>query len=342
MTDIYLKIDGYKYDGFESINIVRSIEALAGRFEISLVDKKPIPVPRSGACQILYGDQIILDGYSDQIIKEINASEHTLEIQGRDKTADVIDCSVLVESQEMIDVSLEDIIREVAGQFNIEAIFQNSPSEKFRKFSFEQETGYEAIERACRLRGVFASSSRDGKITIRNFGDKRSAQGLEMGKNILSSRTTHNDKDRFSDYYVFGQQPGGDTISPTAASKPQGFARDLGVKRARPLIVIAEGAVSEDIAKKRAEWEASVRSARSSSVICQVKGWADADDNLWEENSIVRCKMPDHGIDGDMLIKEVNYSLSEDQGRRTKLTLIRPDAYKLQPDIKESQVDLYE
>lgn len=338
MNPIELRIDGKIYAGWQKVAIVRSVETLAGRFDITLTDKQPFEIPLSGACELRIYDQPIITGYTDTLDVDVGPQEHSLLITGRDKTGDLVDCAALVDSQEMINVSLREIIEEVVEPFGVTAIFKTDPADLFKKFSFQEETAFEAIERACRLRGVFATSNELGELVIDEYGATRAGQGLTLGENVIGAGAKFNTKDRFSVYKVFGQQPGGETISADASANPEGEAFDLGVTRYRPKIIIAEGAVDAGLAQQRAEWEATVRAARASSIKADVQGWTDENNVVWRENALVPCIFPEHRIEGDMLIKEVSFTLDDSGGEKTMLLLVRPDAYEKQPDIEAEEI----
>lgn len=338
MSKIQLNLNGTAYTGWTRLSLVRSVETISGRFDIDLTDKRPFPVPRGGAVELFLYDNLIITGYTDTLQIDVAATEHGLSISGRDKTGDLVDCSALVESQEMINVTLREVVEAVIEPFGIKAIFETDPPEIFKKFSFQEETVFEAIERACRLRGVLASSNEKGEVVIQKYGQRRTNTGLALGVNVLSARATFNDADRFSVYKVYGQQSGDDDTGPDASTKPEGQARDLAVKRNRPKIIIAEGNVDNGIAQQRAEWEAAIRAARAVSVEVVVPGWTEVPGgNLWRENSLVRTTLEPLGIDGDMLIKEVGFTLDDRNGEKTRLMLVRPDAYEKQPDLKQEE-----
>lgn len=338
MNKIELKIDGYSYTGWQKINVVRSIEALAARFDITLTDRSPFKIPRGTEITLLLYGEVVITGYVDTLEATTAPEAHSLTITGRDKTGDLVDCATLVSSQELINVTLREIIEQVIQPFGILAIFETEPPTIFKKFSFQEETAYEAIERACRLRGVFASTDTAGNLIIHQYGTERAGDGLIMGKNVLSATSRFDEKDRFAEYRVYGQQPGNDNITAQAASQPQGFATDLGITRYRPKIVIAEGAVDDEISQQRAEWEAAVRAARASSVTVTTVGWQDKTGGLWKVNTLVPCELPQNRIEGDMLIKETRFTLDDNAGEKAELMLVRPDAYITQPDIEAESI----
>jgi prophage tail gpP-like protein len=84
-------------------------------------------------------------------------------------------------------------------------------------------------------------------------------------------------------------------------------------------------------ARKRAQWEATVRAARAVSVSVTVQGWRQADGTLWPVNGLVQVDLPWLRISGEMLITELTYSLDE-SGTQTQMTLRRADAYTPEPE----------
>lgn len=337
MTRVQLNLNAQAYTGWKRLAVVRSIETIAGRFDVEASDKQPFPVPRGGSVELLLYGKTVITGYTDTLAVDISSDEHSLNITGRDKTGDLVDASALVESQEMNNVTLREIVESVLEPFGVKSVFDVDPAEKFKKFSFQQETVFEAIERAARLRGVLASSNEKGEVVIQKYGQLRAGSGLELGGNVLSARATFNDADRFSVYKVYGQQAGDEDTDPVASTTPNGEARDLAVTRYRPKIIIAEGNVDNGIAQDRAEWEAAIRAARAVSVEVVVQGWQDITGELWRENRLTRCKLEPLGINGDMLIKEVSYTLDDKNGEKTRLVLVRPDAYEKQPDLEDEE-----
>lgn len=340
MPDIQLSIDGTAFFGWQEVEVVRAVDTLAGRFKLRLTSMEPLPVPRGKTCELLLNGKLIISGYTFNVNVDVTKNRHTLMVQGRDFTADLVDSDVLVESQEVLNLTLREIIETIIEPFGTKAIFEIDPPEKFKKFSFQQESAFEAIERACRMRGVFPSSDEFGNLVIRKYGATRAATGLVMGQNVLSASAGYDDTDRFSIYRVYGQQPGTDGVDEEQAAGPSGVARDLGVTRYRPKIIIAENSVDAGLAQQRAEWEATVRAAKAVGVTVAVQDWSQEGGELWRENQLVKCELPHHGINGDMLVREVTYSVDENDGTQTVLALVRPDAYTKQPDLEAEETDL--
>lgn len=342
MPDIRLVIDGVSYGGWQELEVVRSIDTLAGRFKLRLTTIHPIPAPRGKSCELFINGQRLIFGYVFTITVDVSETKHVLSVSGRDKTADLVDADVLIPSQEANGLTLRELVETIIKPFGIPAIFEVEPPQVFKKFSFQQESAFEAIERACRMRGVFPSSDENGNLVIRKYGATRTGVGLTLGENVVRATANYDDTDRFSVYEVYGQQPGTDGVDEEAAAGPSGRARDLWVTRYRPKLIIAEAAVDSGLAQERAEWEATVRAAKAVSFSVTVADWSQEEGGeLWRENMMVKAVLPPLGVNGDMLIREITYSLNDTEGTKTTMALVRPDAYTKQPDLEaeESGVD---
>jgi prophage tail gpP-like protein len=92
-------------------------------------------------------------------------------------------------------------------------------------------------------------------------------------------------------------------------------------------------ASTTEAAKKRAGWEATVRAARAGKLSVKVQGWSNGTSGgVWAINELVAVKIPSMRVNGDMLVSGVQFDVSLNGGTVTTLELVRPDAYKVEPD----------
>ena len=333
MPEIKLQIKGVNYTGWESVQISRSIEALSAGFRLEISDYTPLTIRPADECKVYADNDLILDGYIDTVDISTNSIQNIINISGRDKTGDLIDASAVNDSQEFIDIDFKTLLETIAKPFGINVTLDIA-IEKFKKFSLQQESAYEAIERAARLRGVFANSTPDGNLAIYAYGKTRANTKLEAGVNILSYSVNYNFIDRFNKYIVRGQNSGTDTYFGEDAAAPEGIALDKNIKRYRPLIVLAESNIDSAKATERAQWEATVRAARSTEINCTVQGWRQSENgSLWQVNQLINVKIPQHGIDTDLLIKSVEFTKDNNSGTLTQLTLVNKNSYIKQPEV---------
>lgn len=366
-NEVSLYISDKKFSGWKSVSISRSLEAASGAFNLDVVDYNPeiqkeYKIRAGEECRVLIGNDTVITGYIDSAKASISSDSFGVSISGRDRTADLVDCSVSGKP-EYRNKSLISIAREFCKPFNIPVLSEDgqdaelsvrinpkaarSIAQKARRrkkqsgvFAGENiktfrsqpgETVLETLERVAKEKGVLITSTPNGELLFTRSGKNSSGATIREGENLLGGDSEENHKDRFSDYIVNGQQPGVEGVGNRwSAFKSQ--TKDQAVKRYRPLIILAENAMGHSGAKRRATWEASVRAAKSFSTNLEVTEWRDDNGNLWEVNTLVKVESPSLRLDRELLITDVTFNLS-DSGRTTSLQLKRPDAYLLESDI---------
>ena len=187
---------------------------------------------------------------------------------------------------------------------------------------------FEAIERMARQRGVLSVTNAAGELELRRPGSTRGGYSLVQGVNIESAGFTNDVSDRFSQYMLKGHAGGGDFLLGTTSSQPSASAKDEGVTRYRPLLIVNEDVSSGASLSDRARWEATVRAGKGQAVRVTVSGWRDPSGKLYEIDRLVRVKAPMIGVDAELLVSAVKFGLS-DKGSRTELTLVRKEAFSL-------------
>lgn len=337
MRSVELVVDGAIYAGWKRVAITRSIEQIAGTFELSVSERKAAgdydpagslqaEVQDGAECTVLIEGAPVITGYIDDIIPEYDTERHEIAVQGRDRTADLVDCSAQYKSGEWKNASLEKIAADLCDPYDIEVIAEVA-TERFGKFSLNKgESIFEALDRAAKMRGVLLMSDGLGKLVVTRAGVGRIATPLVHGVNILRARATRSQRDRYKTYTVIGQRAGLDSTGPADNSGPKFTSTDTYVGRRRTLIVLAEEQSDIFACKRRAIWEMHNRAGRSRMATVTVQGWRH-DDGLWEPNKIVPVRDEFLGIDDDLLIVSVQYTLDLDGGTTTELTLARREGY---------------
>ena len=308
--------------------VTRALETVAGQFRIALSERAPgetAPrIIRAGdPCELLLDGERVLKGHVDTARVSYDAGNHMIEVTGRDATGDLVDCSAASKPGEWHEAKLEEIAAALAQPFGIPVRAEADTGRAFRRFRIEEgETAFEAIERACRFRGVLPLSDGDGGLVLGRPTRSRTAVRLERGRNILSASGESSWLDRFSVYELRGQQPGSDFLSPGAAAHVAASARDEGVTRHRPLTLVAEQALDAAEAQERIDWEASVRAGRSRRATIAVQGWRETPGGpLWEPGRLVHVKCDWLGLDRELLVSAVQQSLDE-AGTVARMTLM--------------------
>lgn len=341
MHKVALHVDGVQYSGWESVEVIRAIDAVAGAFFLQVSDGRPT-VQFAGVPAVLaVDDEPVIDGYVDEVSVSLRAKAHHLRVSGRDKTADLVDCSAILPGDGIEEATLQAVIDQVVAPFGIAVTYQDVPVVPLGKIRGQGNSAFDVIEQACRKVGVLPLPDGAGGLRIGSIGAVRAKSALRLGENVLSVEVMRAVKDQFSDYHVKAQMQGRFDLDPAVSAHPVGKASDVGVPRYRPLLLMGEGNMDAAIAQKRAEWEATVRAARAVNVSVQVVGWRQGgfDGALWDINQVVPVDFPHVGLNGDFLIRAVRYTISE-AGTVSTLDLTRADAYVPKPEVPASDGDL--
>ncbi|HEX4455704.1 MAG TPA: hypothetical protein VH143_32810 [Kofleriaceae bacterium] len=343
---VTLVVNGKQYSGWKSIRITRSIESLCGSFALDVSDRwseqaDPWPIVEGDECRVAIDGQTVIDGYVDTRELSGDGATRSLTYTGRDRAADLIDCSVLVVDSSTKghkwtyrNLDIAGFAKQIATPLGISVSVQPGlalPVDPYLA-AHPGESGFEAIKRAAGSAGVLVISDGAGGIMITRSGSSR-ASALIEGVNILSGSIKYDATNRFATYLISSQPPGTDD-SYGDALRVQAQATDVDVARtSRVLLIRPDKGMDAATAKRRADWEARIRAARAATVTITVQGWEMATDGQpWPLNALTHVTAPRLiGVDGDMLISEVEFSVADGGGQITQLHLVRPDAFTPEP-----------
>ena len=137
MHDVTLTVNGKQHSGWESLNINLGVEQIAGTFELSVTEKWPgnneaRPIRRGEVCTVSIDGEIVITGYVDDVLPSYDSNSHTLTINGRDKTADLVDCSAIYKTGAWTNTSLKTIAEDLCKPFGIGVIINTDIGEPFK------------------------------------------------------------------------------------------------------------------------------------------------------------------------------------------------------------------
>lgn len=334
--EIELLVDGQAFTGWESMSVERALGAIAAQFTLGVADRNPYPVRPGQQCTLRAAGLVLVTGYVDAITVQGTArGGRSFQVSGRDRTGDLVDCSELSDPGEWSDVSLLELVTELAAPFGVpvRAALEDlgAPFLLFRRQP--GESAWSAIERACRLRAVLVFSSGDGELVLDRPATTSAVAQLVEGETILEWLLEVDHADRFRDYYVRGQST--DEFAGELAAEVAGQATDPSIGRFRPLLVLAEGALTFEDAEDRAAWEATVRASRAARITCRTQGLRQGRGGpLWAVNQLVPVRIPTAAVNRRLLISGVKFR-RDSSGTTTELVLVRPDAYRPQPVVED-------
>lgn len=343
MTDATLAIDGVDYSGWTAIRVSRQMECLATSFDISFSElwagsEQPMPIIEGIACTLKLGTEDVVVGYVDESSINYDANQHSMSVTGRSRTGDLVDCGAIyaLGKGQWRNQTLATIADDLCSPFGIGVVVNHITTggaleAPFRRFALQDsETVHEALERACRMRGVLMMTDGSGQLVFTRSGSTRTRTVIQRGVNVLTGARMGSWKERFSQYIVKCQIAGDDFINAEGATTIK-TSLDEEVDRYRPLIVQAEGQETGTQLQKRADWERNIRAGRSQRLSYTVQGWEN-DEGLWEPNVLVQVKDPWLRVDAELIIVSACQTKSE-QGTTTELELCDPKALTVEPIV---------
>lgn len=341
---VELRVNRVVYEGWKTAHVTRSMETVANGFELEVSERwanqsKPWPIKEEDECKLLLDGTPVITGYVDTRTISRTAEDHTLSVSGRDRTGDLVDCSVYLSKWEFRNLNVRQFAALICQAFQITVTNQTGLSiDPIKRLSVDQgDTAFEAIEKACRIAGVLCVADGNGGLLLTRAGVNRCKTALVEGENLLSLSGTFDATGRFRTYIVLGQHASTSEFFGKPAARVKATCTDEAVSRHwRSLVVRPEGNVTPAQAKTRGEWEAKVRAARAETITVTVQGWSQAG-ALWPINALVPVRSPSLGVNGDLLIVQAVHTLDSNAGSVTELTLKRPDAFKPEPVLKPAK-----
>ncbi len=345
MNNIKLNVRGQSFSGWTGVSVEKSLYQMTGTFGLTSTDRFPDDAEKwnialGDECTVSIDDQIIITGYIEDIPISYDSENHSIQMSGRDKTCDLIDCSFTEKAKEWNKQKIITIIRALCKPFSIDVDVDDSISDlvnaKTTDDTFkinEGETIFDTIVRLCQgSKGVLPVSYGDGKLILTGSGTKNTYDDLELGVNVLSGTIDQSNRDRFQTYIVKAQGKGKDTKALTPTNHPTAQYTDKLIQRHRPIVILLDGLGVVEDCQDRAEWEAVNRAGASRTIRYVVQGWTQSNGDVWPLNSLVQVKDSFLGINGTTwLIAAVNFTANNDAGTTTTLTLTHPETFDLPP-----------
>jgi len=338
---VSLLVGGMLYEGWKKVEVSRSIKEMAGEFSLEVSERfsggRDGPAVLMGwrirpgdPCIVLYAGVPVITGYVDVYSPDYDARKHEVKIQGRSKTADLVDSSAEsdVPNGEMRNVGLDQLARKLAGAHGIGVKVEAQIKERFDFVrAHPGETKHEMLERYARPGAVALTDDQFGNLRLMHaLGGGGFA--LIEGVNILEASATLRADNRYSDYEVKGQDRGSDQQFGKTVAEIKARVTDGAVKRYRPFVVGNETKTTKSHARNRADWECASRAGESTRAEVTVLDWlVGGAGPLWMPGMVGMLVSPMLAISRPMAVEAVRHSQDEG-GTVTQVTLVPPEALK--------------
>lgn len=372
---VTIRTGGRELKGWTDVTITAGITMAARSFSVGVTYRWPEAKTVLNAfdlgdpCEVWIGSDPVITGYIFANPISYGANFVRVQVSGRSKTADVIDCcpmAAAVSSATSEDSSpwasmklvgpsgpvstpatpkaaqwrnqrIEQIAADLCAPYGVEVVAQVSTGDPIPQHAVQPgETVFESISRLLTIGQLMATDDEAGRLVFTKPGALGEASGgLELGVNILSGSMKRDASGVFSSYVVEGQCAGSDLAFGAAAAHLRAEVEDVETKRYRMLALTHSGSLSPDLCRQIASFEQRRRRALLRAVSYTVVGWRDAQGKLWRPNTLVAVKDSLFGFERTLLLSEVTYSLSE-QGMSATLNLAPPEAFEAEPPVSES------
>lgn len=335
---VELEVDGVRHRGWTGLRLAASIEAAASKVTLEFTDRwdaggpRERPIRPAQPCRVLLDGEEVLRGHVDGVDADYDARFRRLTATARDLLGDLVDGAAAVAPPfEWGGIALPEFARRLCQPFGIAVQVQADCGTAFRRAAIQPgETAWEALERACRQRGVLPTGDGRGTLLLTRAGAGGEAAGpLTLGENILRARGRFDWTGRHDLVVVRGQGEGG------GAGQGEARCKDAEIGRHRPKLVVAEAAGEGVTFQRRADWEVLTAAARSRRLTYTVPGWRGASGALWRPNTLARVDDAFLGIARELLIVSVTFLLSAEDGTVTELEVAPPEAFERLPEAEE-------
>jgi prophage tail gpP-like protein len=343
-----ITVGGVRYEHFRSVGVARSVEDAVSTFTVTAPLRwkdEPNPIRAYPGAPVVIEDDgdALLAGYVDEPNIDTDTDDETVEIPGRSKTGDLVDCDAChVDAADLNDIDAKiypprqfrnmtpiAIMKAIAAPFLVDVEYLppvptvNDPVDMpIPSYgALRGEKAFDAIERLARSLSMLVMDDGEGRLVLTRITDTAAivshAMGplgggihvIEHGVNTLASSGSFPSQQRFSHYIARGQRPGTAADYGDSVVSQAGRARDPEVLRRRVLFIDADEATNTARLTERAAWEAATRAGRGVDLAYDMVGWRWPDGFLIEPGEIVHVIDKKRAVDAMMLLTSAAWTL---------------------------------
>ena len=334
---VSLLVNDKVYTGWENARVARSMDFLSSTFDLDVTQAGDFvlsdwQIKMGDVVKVKYGESEVLTGYVEDLNTSYDDKSHTIQVSGRDKTGDLVDCPRTNQRKQWDNLSILQLCTQLCSPFGVtvqvDASARTAAAKKEAQWNYtEGDAILESLKRLCLKQGIIPLSHGDGKLILTKLGTEYAADRIERGINILTGGLKQSNKERFSEYHTKGFGFGNDNKQTKDFIHPKGDASDSVVGRYRPFVIMTEGASTFGNCKDRAKWESQLRAGNSRSLTYVLAGWEQSNGVLWKLNTLVKVKDPTWAIEGEFLINSIGFE-SGSGGSLVALGLVSKQKYE--------------
>jgi prophage tail gpP-like protein len=330
---IEIRFDGKRYGFWQKVEVRESVDDLCASLSLAVTlpgQGDNLGITANTVIEVLVDNELASTVRLDSFTRRVGADSHDISLTGRSLGRELVDSQY---SQTFSELELEEIAKRICTDFNVPLIVAAKTS-LVPDFSMQCESPANALINAARAANLLFYPTPNGGLMLAEPSSAAPVAALIHGDHILDYEVTDEHRLRFSEYCVKGYDYEDDQDN-------TGRVKDAGIQFFRPMQIVADksGKGLEGCAR-RAELEMNRRLARAHRIELTVQGWrvlASEEWRLWAINTQVRVVIPQEGIDGVFLIGDLSFTLDDNGGHTTSMTVMRRDAYATQVSGVRSQ-----
>lgn len=336
--DVTVAVGGQQITGWQEVEVTLRADGFPNSFDVALSSQGQVgSVAHAGAaCAVSLGTDVVVTGYVDRDINGGSANGHLLQLVGRGKTCDLVDCSAEWPTHQMVNGDALQIASQIAQAYGITVVLgagaQAGPQVPQWNLNYG-EVGADIIQRVARNAGLLAYEDNLGRVVLGTVGAVSAASGAVYGGNVQAWTVENSMDQRYSEIVCCAEamdalmELGGDDF----------FHRepDPNVPRHRQLDLVVEtvAADPQQFTIKRAIWEQARRAGRSAVVHVTVDSWRDSGGVLWTPNTLVPVSLPGNRAGSPLILGEVTFRRNSESGTTADLILMPPAAFTPEPIV---------
>lgn len=338
-NNIYLEVNGVRYEGFTDIAVNSAMENFSSSFSFTTTVKenkqgKIINDIKLGQKAKVFIDKtLLITGFIEEIDKEVSSSSHSKTASGRDVGGDIIDSDIIQKSYNQRNFArLVNLVLKDNG-FSIEVINQVGILNLEATETIKTEQGqsiFDFLDKYAKKLQVLLKIDKNGNLNIIRE-DNEVVKNMLINNytsdtNILASRLRLSTIDRFNVVEVYSQG-NNKTHSKTGISQ-KGKATDPQIRSTRRKILTMNTASESKSLKALAEWNIQLRKAKGSRYTCTTLGFYSSNNTLWQPNTLVDIIDYDMEVQGTFLIQGVTFNQNL-QGSFTNLDIVEQGSFSV-------------
>lgn len=325
-NEIGIRINGEIFRNVEAITLTKNIDTIADSFIFTGAydpDKEDAMYfePPFKLCEIFIGGELFLTGTIEKWTPNFDQNSTKITLEGRSISGVLIDCTSPLKTLTYKNQSFQNIVNSELRPFGLRANFVTGGGTVIAEAKKDPSAKvFDFIKSLIKDNQLIMSSLPNGVINfLQSNVDGETVFDFEQEQRpILSLSASYDWTNRYSEYTATCQGPGNADGSYTAIDESINFFR--------PILFSSDTKLKGDL-QTAAEWEMT-RALTSTEIQINVTGWRDANNNLWNENTLVSLIAPKIFIfrQTNFLIK--NVVLQKDSGgEQAQLTLVLPEAF---------------